>query len=343
MKNLKAIMLGASLLGVSPVHALINDSKFDEPGELFVSIYDSSANKSYYKDLGLSMGDFVGNPASVLFDLGADPNFAAFKGKETLVYNVAALTQQLRDASNISTWGYLATSSQGDSIFNAGYNFVDNTMQKVQSYVVALNPSPFDNSAGQAAENLSGVYQAGDNGYHGNGTWGSTMGGGVRGNTQGSIGADLEFYFVNNSTGDDSGKKVQKLGVWNLSSAGILTFTGNGGVTPTPSPSPTASPTPTPVPTALDLNAPTQWQAKKAQVISWTPDLSKVKKNKIVTFKFSKNGGAYKAIGKAKYGKGSFRWKPKKSHVTDNGVIQGCVKPSKKEALICSTANVSVK
>lgn len=343
MKNLTAIMLGASLLGASPVHALINDGKFEEPGELFISVYDSAANKSYYKDLGLSMGDFVSNPASVLFDLGSDPNFAAFQGKEALVYNVAALTPLLPDSSNISTWGYLATSSQGDAIFNAGFNFVDNTMQKIQSYVVALNPSPFDNSAGQAAENLSGVYQPGDNGYHGNGAWSSTIGGSVRGNTQGSIGADLEFYFVNNATGDASGAKVQKLGVWNLAANGTLTFTGNGGVTPTPTPKPTASPTPTPTPTPLDLNSPTEWKAKKAQLITWTPDLSKVKKNKVVTFKFSKNGGAFKSIGKAKYGKGSFKWKPKKSHVTDNGAIQGCVKPSKKEAAICFTvSNVKV-
>jgi hypothetical protein len=343
MKNLTAIMLGASLLGASPVYALINDSKFEESGELFVSIYDSAANKSYYKDLGLSMGPFVANPASQLFDLGSDPSFAEFKGKDNLVYNVAAVYSLLGDASNINSWGYLATSSQGASIFDATFNFVDNTRQKIQSYIGALNPAPFDNSAGLADANLSGVYAPGDLGYHGNGTWGPTMGAGVGGNTEGKVGADVDFYFVNNSTGDDAGKRVEKLGVWNLSSAGILTFTGNGGVTPTPSPSPTASPTPTPVPTALELNAPTEWQVKKAQVITWTPDLSKVKKNKVVTFKFSKDGGPFKSIGKAKYGKGKFKWKPKKSHVTDNGAIQGCVKPSKKEAAICFTvSNVKV-
>ena len=346
MKKLQAIMLSATLVGANPVHALINDSKFEDPGELFVSIYDSAGKKSYYKDLGISMGTFVANPASVLFDLGADPNFAEFKGKDTLVYNVAAVTEQLGDASNITTWGYLATSSQGASIFDATFNFVDNALQKIQSYVVTLNPKPFDNSAGLADENLSGVYQPGDPGYHGNGTWGPTMGSSVGGNTEGKVGADLDFYFVNNSTGDDTGKRVEKLGVWNLSSAGILTFTGPGGPVATPSPSPTPTPTvaPTPrTPTALDLVSPTEWVAKKAQVITWTPDLSKVKKSKIVAFKFSKDGGKYKSIGKAKYGKGSFKWKPKKSHITENGVIQGCVKPSKKEALLCFTVNVSVR
>ncbi|QJD30275.1 PKD domain-containing protein [Methylococcus geothermalis] len=228
MKKLRAVILGTLVAGGQQAHALINDGKFGEPGELFISVFDEDGKKSYYKDLGVDMVQFMNGQSCLDANLAQDPNFAAFAGKDNLVFNVAAVNPLLKDASNIAQWGYLATSSQGKDSFSAKWNLIDNTVQKIQAYIGALNVAPFENKPGQAAENKSGVFGPEDLAYHGNATWGPTMGQSVKGNTEGKVGAELEFYFVTNSTGDSKGEKVTKLGAWSLSSAGALSYSGTG-------------------------------------------------------------------------------------------------------------------
>lgn len=231
MKKLQAILLGAALAGTHPVHALINDGKFGEPGELFVSIYDEAGQQSYYKDLGVNVAQFLAGQGCIPGNLAQDPNYAKFLNKPGLAYNVAAVNPLASDRSNITTWGYLATSSQGASIFNAAWNAIDNTKQKIQAYIGYLNVDAFTNAPGQASQNLSGVFGPSDPGYHGSPIWGATMGHSVAGSTEGALDQPLEFYFVNNSTGDDKGKQVTKLGTWTLSSAGQLSYAGTGTTT----------------------------------------------------------------------------------------------------------------
>lgn len=229
MKRIHAICLGALVAGSHPAQALINDGKFGDPGELFVSVYDETGQKSYYKDLGLNMAQFLKSEGCFAGNLAQDANYAAFAGKSGLVYNIAAVNPLT--ASNITTWGYLATSSQGAAIFNAAFNAIDNTKQKIQGYVGNLNVVPFTNAAGQADQNISGVFGPTDPGYHGNAIWGATLGHGVSGSTEGAPDQPLEFYFVNNSNGADSGKQVSKLGAWTLSAAGQLSYSGTGTAT----------------------------------------------------------------------------------------------------------------
>lgn len=232
MKKLQALLFGAALTGIHPVHALINDGKFGDPGELFISVYDEAGQKSYYKDLGVTMAQFLNGQGCFAGNLAADANYAAFLGKPGLVYNIAAVYPLVKDAANIpaniQTWGYLATSSQGAGIFNASWNAIDNAEQKIQGYIANLNVVAFTNAAGQADQNISGVFGASDPGYHGSPTWGSTLGHAVSGSTEGTPDQALEFYFVNNTTGDDKGKQVAKLGTWTLSSAGQLGYAGTG-------------------------------------------------------------------------------------------------------------------
>jgi hypothetical protein len=235
MKKLHLILFGAAMAGMHPAYALINDGKFGDPGELFISVLDEAGQKSYYKDLGVSMTDFLAGKGCFAGDLAADANFAPFIGKPGLVYNIAAVNSLVKDAANnpvnIETWGYLATSSQGAQIFNASWNAIDNAKQKIQAYIGNLNVAPFDNAAGQAAQNISGIFGSTDPGYHGNPTWGSSMGRAVSGSTEGTADQALEFFFVNNTTGSDAGKQVARLGAWTLSGAGKLSYSGTGTAT----------------------------------------------------------------------------------------------------------------
>jgi hypothetical protein len=225
MKILQPMLFGAILVGAGQAHALIDDGKFGNPGELFVSVYDAAGQQSYYRDLGVNLASFLKNPNAVSSNLGQDPNFAPFLGKG-LVYNVAAVYPLAKDLSNLGAWGYLATSSQGASAFNAAFNLIDNAQQKIQAYIGALNVLPFEGKPGQADENKSGVFGPKDLGYHGAATWGPSMGQGVGGNTEGKPDQPLDFYFVTNATGDDAGKSIVRVGAWTLSASGQLSFSG---------------------------------------------------------------------------------------------------------------------
>ena len=231
MKTTQALIVAALMAGSHQASALINDSKYGDPGELFISVWDEAGAKSFYKDLGISMTDFMEGKSCFQGDFSADPNWSGFGGAQNLVYNIAAVNSLVRDPAgnpvNITKWGYLATSSAGGSIFNASWSAIDNTRQKIQGYIGNLNVSPFTNAPGQAAENKSGVFQATGLGYHGNPSWGASMGRSVSGNTEGTPGKGLEFYFVNNSNGENSGKQVTKMGEWNFN-GGKLSYSGTG-------------------------------------------------------------------------------------------------------------------
>ncbi|MDD5036230.1 MAG: PKD domain-containing protein [Methylococcaceae bacterium] len=222
----KHLLLGAILGAAHPVFAAINDGTRGDPSELFIAVFDEQAQKSYYKDLGIGMVQFLQNPAGQ-FDLSQDPNFAAFLGKPGIVYNLAAFSSLKPDQSNLTSWGYVATSSEGGKLFIPTFTAIDGVRQKIQVYVFDLNaPIPFEPSL--AAVNLSASFSPGDLGYFDGTDWNSSMAGAVNGNTTGTLGQPLEFYFVNNFTGDDKGKQVVKLGTWTLSASGQLSFSASG-------------------------------------------------------------------------------------------------------------------
>lgn len=233
IKKVRFFVISAAVAGSCPVQAFIDDGKFGDPGELFISVYDSVQQKSYYKDLGITMTQFMKGEGCIP-DLSTDEKFSVFKGKPGLVYNIAAVNPLVKDSSNnpvnITTWGYLATSSEGSAVFKGAWNAIDNTKQKIQGYIGNLNVEPFTHASGQAADNKSGIFGPTDPGYHGNPIWGSNMGSSVKGNTEGTPGKALEFYFVNNTNGDNQGQ-ISLLGAWNLSESGQLSYSGSAGTT----------------------------------------------------------------------------------------------------------------
>ncbi len=228
MKKTQIFIAAALMAGSYQASAVINDSKFGTPGELFLSVWDEAGGKSFYKDLGISMADFMAGKSCFQGDFSADPNWAGIASAANLKFSVAAVNSLLADRSNIQKWGYLATSSEGQGIFGADWNQVDNTRQKIQGYIGDLNyPTAFAAIPGQEAENKSGLFQAEGIGYAGKSAWGKSIGSSVAGNTLGAVGKALDFYFVNNSNGQADGKLVSKLGSWTLA-GGKLSYAGVG-------------------------------------------------------------------------------------------------------------------
>jgi hypothetical protein len=227
MEILKSVLFCSILAGSGQVYGLIDDGKFGTPSELFIAVLDPDAQVSYYKDLGVDMESFLKSPTGT-FDLSQDPAFSKFLEKNNLIYNIAA-EYPLEDAnlSNLETWGYLATSSMGEGIFDSGFNSLANNLQYIQVYIDTLNPKSFTGTREQIAENLSGVLSIEDQAYFDTDLWGILMGGAGGGNTSGTVGQLLPFYHINNQTGEDVGT-ITKLGAWVLSADGKLTFSVGG-------------------------------------------------------------------------------------------------------------------
>lgn len=228
MRIFKSLLASAALLLGQPALAAISDGTRGDPSELFVAVYDEASGKSYYKDLGRTLVQFLQNPGGT-YDLSSDPAYSAFLGKSGLVFNVAGFYPLKSDNSNISQWGYLLSSSEGAGILRSNFVAIDAVRQKIQYYVLDLNTAPYDGTPASAAANLSAAFTASDAGYFAGDDWGSDLGGQVAGSTVATTDTPLDFYCVNNSTGQAEGQ-VLKAGSWTLSSAGVLTFASSGSL-----------------------------------------------------------------------------------------------------------------
>lgn len=216
------LTLGLWLLAFWAGHAsaLTSNGNNGAPSSLFIAVFDPDSRKSYYRDLGTTMDQFVQNP-SASADLAADGNFAAFLGKPNLVYNVAAFNALKPDQSNIAQWGYLLTSSEGRGIFGHSFVAVDAVRQRMLVYAGYLTGS-------------SGVFGVGDGGYFDGDHWGPSLNGELGGSSVGQIGQALPFYFVSNSTGEMASGIVRALGAWTLSGDGKLSFSGQASANQAP-------------------------------------------------------------------------------------------------------------
>ncbi|MEW6039262.1 MAG: PKD domain-containing protein [Pseudomonadota bacterium] len=190
--------------------ALTSNGGDGAPSSLFIAVFDPDSRKSYCRDLGATMDQFLQSP-SASADLASDGSFAAFLGKPKLVYNVAAFHALKTDQSNIAKWGYLLTSAEGRGIFGRSFVAVDAVRQRILVYAGYLTGS-------------SGVFTAGDAGYFDGDHWGPSLNGELAGSSTGLVGQPLPFYFVSNSTGDSAGGVVRTLGAWTLAGDGKLSF-----------------------------------------------------------------------------------------------------------------------
>jgi hypothetical protein len=233
MNKLKAITAGVLLaLGATGAEASISDGQYPNVGELFVSIFDPSANgglgRTYFRDLDVSLTDVLNAGSNWAFsvNLGADANYAGFAGKADLQYNIAAVYTLDEGGANIDQWGILATGSS----FNGGFGNVLSTITNIQGYISKLNTALGDNVSGVVD---NGLPQSWDDG-----NWGPLMGAApsVFASTAGGVDLATLFFHVTNNTGDDSDGIVNQIaGRWLLSSNGTLEF-GPAGSSPVPVP-----------------------------------------------------------------------------------------------------------
>ncbi|QXP83765.1 PKD domain-containing protein [Methylococcus sp. Mc7] len=214
--------LGLWLLAFWTGHALALTSNGGNgaPSSLFIAVLDPDSRKSYYRDLGMTMDQFLQNP-SASADLASDGSFAAFLGKPNLVYNVAAFLALKPDQSNIAQWGYLLTSAEGRGIFGRSFVAVDAVRQRMLVYASYLTGS-------------SGVFGVGDAGYFDGDHWGPSLNGELGGSSVGQVGQALPFYFVSNSTGETAGGIVRALGAWTLGGDGKLSFSAQANANQPP-------------------------------------------------------------------------------------------------------------
>lgn len=234
MTKLKAITAGVILaLGATGAEAAIEAGVYPIVPDLFVSIFDPSANdglgRTYFRDLNVDYLEVVnGNPNwTFSVDLASDPNYAGFAGQTDLQYNIASYYALDNDElSNLDKWGFLATGTE----FNGGFVNIGASYTNIQNYVSVLNDVIGPDGISGVVDN--GVPQSWDDG-----NWGPLMGAaaGVMASTAGGVDLPTLFFWVTNNDGDNSDGIVNQIsGRWLLSSNGTLSFGQDTAPVPVP-------------------------------------------------------------------------------------------------------------
>ena len=173
MRFYNQVICAALAASVSvPALARIDDSfAASGSGELFWSVIDADAERSYTRDLGVSLTDFLAGVATgQVWSVAKDATFDAFlagtANRAGLVWNLSAL-----DGTGINR--YLSTIAQGDTppvfsnLVTASFN------DSADAYLGAVNALP----SHLADANGSSIATAADGAaYAGAATWGGNFG-----------------------------------------------------------------------------------------------------------------------------------------------------------------------
>lgn len=206
------------------------------PGELFVNVWDSTAQVSYALDLGITTEQIRTMPAtgSFSYDLAADANFSRIlNSTNALQYQVVG-GFNLLTTTTMSQFGLFTTAAPGADVSGlATANGIKQALGKLSNYTVNVN-----NDAGDlvnTAANNSGLSDNanGDLGYAGTVDWGNSMSGLVAFNTFADVGTDALFYHAGSTTGRNGIQTA--LASWNLSINGNTATLGyNVSAVPVP-------------------------------------------------------------------------------------------------------------
>jgi hypothetical protein len=194
-------------------------------GELFVSVWDQDGTQSYHMDLGMTVSNFLANPAqSLSYNLAADANYSnIMSATGNVYYSVTAGDISFAD---VNTYGLLLTSSEGASAVSGAFpneaGFISPGATRIADHALNLNADAGDNANGAA--NNSALSLVTDQGYYNKAGWGHNLGGfGVT--VDGLLGDSLSFYHVGLSQVDYSSSVLSEMAnVWNLDATGSLTY-----------------------------------------------------------------------------------------------------------------------
>ncbi len=209
-------------------------------GELFLSVWDPSAETSYHLDLGITLSQFNADDAAPRsFDLASDANYSAFLGQTDLRYSITGQNNiPFTSIADLQTFGFMTTASDLTA-FDAAMvdqGSISAAYVNINTQAALLNAAegvPYATNGSNAGINNSAAVSVGQQGYFNVGTWGNTMGN--RGFTMtADVDSSIAFYQVTLSDVDFASAVVTGMADWNLSSDGSLTY--NAGVSEVPVP-----------------------------------------------------------------------------------------------------------
>ncbi len=238
MHTLKKLAVAVTIaISASVAEASIINGQ-TQPGELFVSVWDETAQKSYHLDLGITTAQLLANPTQTLsFDLFNDTNYAGFLNPlSPLVFNIAAGDLVLNDVSDVPDFGLLVTSndnvasaiasSWNSSTIASNVSNVDVHSAALNTFTTNLNFNGTGNGSG-----ISGP-QDGD-AYHGVNNWLHNFGGGLPFNNQALVDTPLEFWHLGTDANASVAIAAKLPNAWALTSTGTLLY-GSPSAVPVP-------------------------------------------------------------------------------------------------------------
>jgi hypothetical protein len=191
------------------------------PGSIFLEVIDSSNNTSFTFDTGLTMATFTGGAFSQ--NLAGDANWQTFINGTTTGDNITWLVGGQNSASQATSSLDMTTSSLGG---------MTNSQLKTVS---AANPfiSAVNNTSSTTTNSIFAAQSTNSAAYGGSLSFGTSLQNMVALN---ALDTAVNFYnwVLNGTLNLTQATAKQFTGQWELTSAGLLTF--SGGVAPVPLP-----------------------------------------------------------------------------------------------------------
>ena len=227
--KLKLVVAAMAFVATAPAFAAIADGSTGN-GELFFSIYDSVAQTSYVRDLGIDMNTFIANGATPGYSktFTADALLTSTYGNlsnPNLLWNVAAL-----DTTGLNAVGgmhFLSTSNTAlATIKNTSNNQLTGGFPSVNGYVQTINGSDLN----YATNNSSAWGVADGQAYFGSGFQNNWQGKASFDSTA-AVGQTLGFFVLQASSTSGLSKisatqfaSADGNAAWLLNSNGTLSY-----------------------------------------------------------------------------------------------------------------------
>ena len=232
-------LAGAVALAIGGTALANTSTNATTTGDLFLNIVDTTTNTSFFFDTGISQASFNGGSSITPVSLASDPNYTAFKAAvgatDVLDYSVASATKTT------------ATPNVGTVFFTTNNTPVSQQGSHVASAQATLASAflPFVNGTTSSTTNSASITGGSTTAGAGNAAWwGAPLNEGVFQTQLGiasdnaAIGTALAFYSESSnalrSTSNAATVLTTFAGTWDLTSAGVLSYTVSSVPLPAP-------------------------------------------------------------------------------------------------------------
>ncbi len=199
-------------------------------GSVFLNVWDATNQTSYVYDTGLHLNSFTGTATSS-YDLSSDANWTSFitaAGSDALQYTVVA--ENSNGTTNTYNADFTSNATLGTGVGKVGSTSNDQLTQvaSLDPYINAINLTAQSSTSSLTASALSNdAAYYGDSFNLGSGFKGGASVSGVP--IQAALGTSLKFYQLglngDGSTGSLKALVTTFAGTWDMTSAGLLTYT----------------------------------------------------------------------------------------------------------------------